>query len=183
MTSPGTPEQGDSHPSSGPPEGGTPRRRVGSVSRKLLLDLLDARIPVELRAVALAANHAGEDHLEEMRRLLAHAGRHLSDPEVLTPTNLGFHQQIAIASGNTVLREILTVLADSFQEQQREILDIYRYWQRDYMEHLGILQALEGRDAELAVERMRAHLQGVREVLARWDPDAIDEAPINAEEE
>lgn len=131
----------------------------------------------------LAATHAGEDHLEEMRRLLAHAGRNLSDPEVLTPTNVGFHQQIAIASGNTVLREILTVLADSFQEQQREILDIYRYWQRDYMEHLGILQALEARDADLAVERMRAHLLGVREVLARWDPDAAEPFPIDAEEE
>ena len=182
MSTAGTPGEGDA-PAPGAPAGGAPRRRVGPVSRKLLLDLLDARIPVELRAVALAATHAREDHLEEMRRLLAHAGRHLTDPDVLTPTNLGFHQQIAIASGNTVLREILTVLADSFQEQQREILDIFRYWQRDYTEHLGILAALEARDADLAVERMRAHLQGVREVLARWDPDAASPESSNSEEE
>lgn len=172
------PPQRPAIPAEGPPT----RRRIGPASRKLLLDLLDARMPVELRAVGLAASNAGEDHLEEMRRLLAHAARHLSDPEVLNPTNLGFHQQIAIASGNTVLREILTVLADSFQEQQREILDIYRYWQQGHLEHRGILEALEARDPELAVERMRAHLQGVREVLARWDPDA-DPYPIDTEEE
>ena len=151
------------------------------MSKKLLLDLLDARIPVELRAVSLAAVHAGEDQLEEMRRLLAHAGHHLHDPGVLTPTNVGFHRQIAIASGNAVLKEILTVLAESFQDQQREILDIYQYWQQDYMEHLGILEALEARDVALAVDRMHAHLQGVREVLERWEPDASGESTTEAE--
>lgn len=153
------------------------------MSKELLLNLLDARIPVELRAVALAAAHAGEENLEEMRRLLAHAGRHLQDPEVLTPTNLGFHQQIAIASGDAVLKEIITVLAESFQDQQREILDIYRHWRKDYMEHLGILQALEARNVALAVERMHAHLQGVREVLARWEPDAPASGKTSTEAE
>jgi GntR family transcriptional regulator, transcriptional repressor for pyruvate dehydrogenase complex len=148
---------------------------TGTVSKKLLVDLMDARIPVELKTVALAALNGGEEHLEEMRRLLSHARENLSNPEVLTPTNLGFHQQIAIASGNTVLRQILTVLSDLFQEEQRAILDIYSFWQQDYSEHVGILQALEAHDETLAVDRMRAHLEGVREVLVRWDPlaDAI----------
>lgn len=145
---------------------------TGTVSKKLLVDLMDARIPVELKTVALAARNAEEEHLEEMRRLLAHARENLSNAEVLTPTNLGFHQQIAIASGNTVLRQILTVLSDLFQEEQRAILDIYGFWQQDYAEHVGILQALETHDEPLAVERMRAHLEGVRDVLVRWDPTA-----------
>jgi GntR family transcriptional regulator, transcriptional repressor for pyruvate dehydrogenase complex len=144
----------------------------GTVSKKLLIDLMDARIPVELKTVALAARNAGEEHLEEMRRLLAHARENLENAEVLTPTNLGFHQQIAIASGNTVLRQILTVLSDLFQDEQRAILDIYSFWQQDYAEHVGILQALEQHDEALAVERMRAHLEGVRDVLIRWDPPA-----------
>ena len=148
---------------------------MGKVSKKLLVDLLDARIPVELKTVALAARNAGEEHIEEMRRLLAHAEANLRNPEVLTPTNLLFHQQIAIASGNTVLRQILTVLSDLFQEEQRAILDIYSFWQQDYAEHVGILQAVEAHDEALAVERMRAHLEGVREVLIRWDPGS-DEA-------
>lgn len=143
---------------------------TGTVSKKLLIDLVDARIPVELKTVALAARHAEEEHLEEMRRLLAQAHANLSNPEILTPTNLSFHQQIAIASGNTVLRQILTVLSDLFQDEQRAILDIYGFWQQDYAEHVGILEAIEARDDALAVERMRAHLQGVRDVLARWNP-------------
>lgn len=142
------------------------------VSKKLLLDLMDARIPVELRTVGLAAANADEDHLDEMRRLLAHARENLSNPEVLTPTNLGFHRQIAIASGNSVLRQILTVLSDLFQDEQRAILDIYNFSQQDYAEHVGILEAIEAHDEALAVERMRAHLEGVREVLVRWDPAA-----------
>ena len=152
---------------------------AGKVSKKLLVDLMDARIPVELRTVALAARNATDEHLDEMRRLLAHARDNLSNPEVLTPTNLGFHQQIAIASGNTVLKQILTVLSDLFQDEQRAILDIYSFWQRDYAEHVGILEALEARDETLASNRMRAHLEGVREVLIRWDPSA-DEAETRA---
>lgn len=144
---------------------------AGRVSRKLLVDLMDARIPVEVKTAGLAARHAEEEQLEEMRRQLDRARENLRRPEVLTPINLGFHQQIAIASGNIVLRQILSVLSDLFQEEQRAILDIYSLWQQDYAEHVGILEALEAHEESLAVERMGAHLHGVREVFVRWEPE------------
>lgn len=140
------------------------------VTRKLLLDLIEARIPVELQSVSLAALHAQSSHLAEMRRLLAHAGEHLDDDAVLSETNMAFHQQVARASGNTVVRQILDVLSSLFENEQRVILDIYGSRQKDHREHEGILAALETRDTVTAVERMRAHLEGVREVLLNWDP-------------
>jgi DNA-binding GntR family transcriptional regulator len=36
-----------------------------------------------------------------------------------------------------------------------------------------ILEAIEHRNSDLAVERMRAHLEGVREVLLRWESDSV----------
>jgi len=143
----------------------------GTVSKKLLLDLIQARIPVELTAVSLAAEQANVEHLAEMERLLETASRSLGDDTVLNPTNMAFHGRIALASGNSVLHQILEVLSNLFIDEQRLILDIFGSREQDHAEHLGILDALRRRDGALAVQRMRAHLEGVREALLRWDPE------------
>lgn len=141
---------------------------AGDVTNKLLIDLIEARVAIELQSVVLAAQNATDSHLQEMKRLLKTAGENLENDEVLHSVNMGFHREIALASGNTVLRELLEVLVSLFKKEQRLILDIYGSRDRDHREHLGILDALERKDEALAVERMRSHLEGVREVLLRW---------------
>ena len=143
---------------------------TGAVSKKLLTDLIEARIPIEMKSTALAATHATEAQLAEMRDLLARAEASLDDDEALSAVNMAFHQAIAQASGNSVLSQVLDVLRSLFQQEQQLILDIYGSRRQDHVEHVGILEALEQRDEALAVERMRAHLEGVREVLWQWDP-------------
>lgn len=142
-----------------------------TVSKKLMLDLTEARMPIEVTAAGLAAVNATDEHLEEMARLMAKADEDLNDSNLLTPTNMAFHREIAVASGNTVLAQIQDVLTNLFQREQRMILDIYGSKEKDHGEHMGILEALRQRDAALARERMRAHLEGVREVLLQWDPE------------
>jgi GntR family transcriptional repressor for pyruvate dehydrogenase complex len=144
--------------------------------QKLLVDLIEARIPIEVTSATLAATHATDEDLCEMRQLLARAGAMIDDASVLNATNLAFHRQIAVASGNVVLRQILEVLSNLFREEQRLIIDIHGSRRRDHDEHLAILDALEQHDAVRAAERMRAHLEGVRAVLERWRP----EQPPNA---
>ena len=143
----------------------------GVVSRKLMLDLIEARIPIELKSVALAASEATDAHLGRMAELLAEADEHLDNDAVLSATNMAFHREIAVASGNTVLAQLQEVLTDLFQREQRMILNIYGSREKDYREHMGILEALRRRDASLAQERMATHLKGVRDVLLRWDPE------------
>jgi GntR family transcriptional repressor for pyruvate dehydrogenase complex len=143
----------------------------GTVTKKLLLDLIDTRMPLEMKSVAEAVKNATLDDLVEMRRLLKQAGDNFDNDVVLNETNMGFHRQIAIASGNTVLLQLLDVLRDLFTEEQRLILGIFGSRDRDHREHLAILEALENRDEPLGVERMRKHLQGVADSIHRWDPD------------
>ena len=143
----------------------------GTVTKKLLLDLIDTRMPLEMKSVAEAVKNATLDDLVEMRRLLKHAGDNFSNDVVLNETNMGFHRQIAIASGNTVLLQLLDVLRDLFTEEQRLILGIFGSRDRDHREHLAILEALENRDEAVGIERMRKHLQGVADSIHRWDPD------------
>jgi GntR family transcriptional regulator, transcriptional repressor for pyruvate dehydrogenase complex len=144
---------------------------AGEVTKKLLVDLIQARIPIEMQSARLAARNAGPEHLDEMRALLASAGRSLDDDAELNRINMAYHKQIALASGNTVLAQLLDVLRDLFAEEQRMILDIFGSRTRDHTEHLEILAALEARDEPLAVDRMRKHLEGVQKVLQRWDPE------------
>lgn len=143
----------------------------GTVTKKLLLDLIDTRMPLEMKSVAEAVKNATLDDLVEMRRLLKQAGDNFDDDVVLNETNMGFHRQIAIASGNTVLLQLLDVLRDLFTEEQRLILGIFGSRDRDHREHLAILESLENRDETVGVERMRKHLQGVADSIHRWDPD------------
>jgi GntR family transcriptional repressor for pyruvate dehydrogenase complex len=142
---------------------------AGAPSKKTLLDLLEARLPVELTTVRLAAAHASADDLARMTELLARAEAHLDDDDVLNAANMAFHRAIAEASGNGVLHQLLDVLTSLFQGEQRAIIDIYGSRRRDHAEHVAILDALRAGDAERATALMRAHLEGVRAVLLRWD--------------
>jgi GntR family transcriptional regulator, transcriptional repressor for pyruvate dehydrogenase complex len=144
---------------------------TGTVTKKLLVDLIQARMSLELQSVAEGARHATDEHLREMRRLLTTAGQNLANDDVLSSVNMSYHRQIAIASGNTVLVQLLDVLRELFTEEQRLILDIFGSRERDHQEHLGILEALEQRNAALAVKRMKKHLEGVQDAVLRWDPE------------
>jgi GntR family transcriptional repressor for pyruvate dehydrogenase complex len=83
---------------------------------------------------------------------------------------MSFHNEIATASGNVVLSQLLSALINIFQEEQRVILGIYGFREKDHAEHVAIFEALLARDADLAEERMRAHLNEVRDVLLQWTP-------------
>lgn len=144
---------------------------TGEVSKKMMLDLIEARIPIEVESVVLAAQHATDEHFERMQELLAKAGEHLDDDVVLSTNNMAFHREVAVASGNAVLAQLLDVMSTLFDQEQRTILNIHGSREKDHAEHLGILEALQERDAPLAEERMRDHLEGVRDVLLHWDPE------------
>ena len=141
-----------------------------TVTRKLLQDLIKSRMPLEMQSVAEAAEHITARQLKDMRRLLTIAGEHLDDDSLLHKENMEFHRQIAVASGNTVLLQLLDVLRELFKHEQLMILDIFGSRERDHEGHVAILEALERRHASLAVERMRRHLQGVLEAVQQWDP-------------
>jgi GntR family transcriptional repressor for pyruvate dehydrogenase complex len=142
----------------------------GTVTKKLLLDLIRARMPLEMQSAGDAVRNATSAHLVELRALLTEAGEGIDDDERLNAANMAFHQQIAVASGNTVLAQLLSALHELFREEQRLILGIGASRLRDHAEHLAILDAIEQRDEALAIERMRLHLEGVHELIVLWEP-------------
>ena len=144
---------------------------AGTVTKKLLLDLIRARIPIEVQSAADAVRHATPEQVLELKRVLAAAGQHLSDDETLNSYNMEFHGKIALASGNSVTAQLLSVLHELFTDEQRLILGIFGSREKDHQDHVQILEAIERRDESLAVERMRSHLESVHAAILRWDPE------------
>ena len=144
---------------------------AGTVTKKLLLDLIRARIPIESQSVADCVRHATPEHVQKLKRVLADASQHLGDAERLNAVNMAFHGTIAEASGNSVTAQLLAVLHDLFTAEQRLILDIFGSREADHAGHLEILDAIERRDEALAVQRMRAHLESVHAAILRWNPE------------
>jgi GntR family transcriptional repressor for pyruvate dehydrogenase complex len=144
---------------------------AGTVTKKLLLDLIRARTPIEIQSVADCVKNATPEQVRELKRVLTNAGHHLADDEVLNSVNMEFHGKIAEASGNSVTAQLLAVLHELFTDEQRLILGIFGSREEDHKDHLQILEAIERRDEALAVERMRSHLESVHASIQRWDPE------------
>jgi GntR family transcriptional regulator, transcriptional repressor for pyruvate dehydrogenase complex len=144
---------------------------AGTVTRKLLLDLIQTRMPLEIESITCAARHATPEHLARMRELLTVAAEHLhDDDELLNVAAMGFHRQIALASDNAVLAQVIDVLQALFTDEQRVILDIGGSREEDHREHMGLVQALEARDEAVCARLMREHLERVRQAVIHWNP-------------
>jgi len=141
-------------------------------TKKVLCDLIDARKAVELETIALAAQRITTLQVSSIERLLKDARRNLANEVFLNRINVQFHRELAVASGNSVLSQILDVTLRLFYEEQRVILRIHGSPAGDHEEHVQILQAVEAHKKTLAVARMRGHLEGVRNAIMKWNPGA-----------
>ena len=136
----------------------------GAVDRRVLSDLVDARLPLEVAAVRAAAARASTDEIVAMRHLLDSVTGSV-DEHRLVAADAAFHRQLAAASGNTIVEQMLDALRDLFTGEGRVV-----WWEpvlcdADAAAHARILDAVERRDADAAAELTRAHLGSVRDAV------------------
>jgi GntR family transcriptional regulator, transcriptional repressor for pyruvate dehydrogenase complex len=139
-------------------------------TRKLLLDLVDAREPIELQSAGLAAESRTASQLAHLQSILKRAAENLDNDDKLNRFNMEFHAGIAEASGNEVLPQMLQVVTRLFTQEQRVIIHIYASRQEDHEQHKHLLEAIRRRDRALSVKLMRAHLASVRKAILHWKP-------------
>jgi DNA-binding FadR family transcriptional regulator len=135
------------------------------------LQLIEARFAVEPYTTRLAVLNATRRDLDEMERALQHAEHAGDDKDAFSRWDAEFHLLIAAASRNPLLqnvyRQINTVRLhaqwDAMKEQilTAEVIRAYN------LDHRGIYQALDQRDAQLAQTRITEHLERARDDLLR----------------
>lgn len=136
----------------------------GAIDPGVLLDLVDARIPIEVAAIRVAVARASDGEIDSMRHLLDDVAGSV-DERRLVAADVAFHRQLAAASGNAIVAQLLDALRDLFTGEGRT-----GWWEpllcdADVAAHVRILDAIERRDANEAAELMRAHLTSVRDAV------------------
>lgn len=130
------------------------------------IELLDARIAIEPGIAELAASVQDAAAVTSMDSALDNA------LQVQTAVPAGhFHVELAKASGNRALSEMLVSLLAIHSRTQQAARTTYDRL-RDHDEHAGILDAIKRGDGFEASHRTRRHLEAIKAaVLADWQPE------------
>ena len=137
-------------------------------------EAMKARIAIEPELASLAAIHASALQLRDIAAL-AQAMRDAGSWNRYESLDSEFHDQIAKASGNSLLHEVHSVV-----NQVRQVV-VWRQLDttlasppKDYHsfdEHTDIVDALEKRDSGAAKKAMRKHLNSTLEKIQSKDED------------
>ena len=150
---------------------GDPERLIDAFSIQLRLmglsreEMFEAMLAIEPVTASLAALRATHAQIVELRSLVDRSVAAISDPAAFTSLAVAFHQTVADLSHNRALRASLaalrsTQLAHLGAETTEAIAE------RVAAIHSDIVDAIAAHDADLAHERMRAHLTSVSHAAA-----------------
>jgi DNA-binding FadR family transcriptional regulator len=132
-----------------------------ALARGVTADLFEARRLVEPEAARLAAERRTDADLRDIAAALEDHERALRTGESAVEPSVRFHVTIGAAAHN----EVLAGFVQSFQPPLTErgpILESFtgfREWEIE--QHRSVFEPIRDADPELAVERMRAHLDAV----------------------
>ncbi len=146
---------------------------VSPVSRRDLLDLTRARVEIEavcLRAAMVAGDVAWESGIvAAFYRLSRVAERDSTDRTQLSDQwsalHASFHQSLVAACDSAWLLRLRAMLFEQ-SERYRKLSVPVRGGERDVnAEHEALMAAVVARDADLACEEMRSHLERTTQIL------------------
>ncbi|ABS05858.1 FadR/GntR family transcriptional regulator [Kineococcus radiotolerans] len=130
---------------------------VYRASRPTVRQLIRARLPLEVESAGLAAELATEEDLATLAA--AHrAVLEAPDAVAMARADLGFHEAIAVTSGNPVLRIMLLSIGPMMFEMMLRSNSDPSIAEPGVPHHAEILAAITAHDVELARENMREHL-------------------------
>ncbi|MEV8372672.1 FadR/GntR family transcriptional regulator [Kribbella sp. NPDC056861] len=125
--------------------------------RPTVRQLIEARIPLEVEIVGLATERATDEQIRAMR-VVNDAMIAATDPVTKARADLEFHETIAAAAGNPVLRIMLSSIGGMMFEMMLRSNSDPSIAQPGVPHHPEILDAIEARDVDLARHHMREHL-------------------------
>lgn len=133
------------------------------ITKESVLQLIGARLLIEPAVAAQAAT--ASQPLEKLEAAVTNA---------LTPPGgpaftLNFHVELAAASGNPLVEELLASLLKVRVREQQQIRELYDNRTRDHEEHRAIADAVKAGDAAAAERLTREHLEHIRRAIEAAD--------------
>lgn len=140
--------------------------------------IAEARGGLEPMMAQLAAERMSEEQVKDLKSSVELMGNHLSDQAIFLDENKRFHDIIANGSGNAMFGYLIDALLGILDGSAIGI---------DYPEvrrvavhkaHLGIYEAIAGRDPQASAEAMTDHIRQYLKYAERKFPDVLA-APIS----
>ena len=150
-----------------------PRKGV-FIQRKSLREILDMVITwaaLESMAAHIAASRASDAELSALRKFaMSHSASAMTaELGEYSDANITFHQTILELSGCEQLKASADQLFMHMYAVRRRAMGEDDRAHRSVEDHMGIIEALEARDAELASRRVREHTMKLHDhVEERW---------------
>ncbi|MFC0623280.1 FadR/GntR family transcriptional regulator [Kribbella deserti] len=129
------------------------------ITRNSVLQLIDARLMIEPGIAASAAQQ--RPNLERLEEAVTNALTPPGGPKFA----LNFHVELAAATGNDLVRELIESMLSVRVREQQQIRQLYDNRQRDHEEHYAIVEAIRAGDAATAQDLTRTHLQHIRQAV------------------
>ena len=139
--------------------------RFLALTKKEVLDLMSFRILLEVEACRLAAQLIQSEDLRILKKLLQKMEKSVANQNVFINSDLEFHKQIVLASGNTIYPKIFNIINDLFWQQQIMTSTLPGAKDKAMELHENICSALESHDSNRSAEVMNEHLEITRTVL------------------
>lgn len=132
-----------------------------------LAQVLETRHVVEVGNVRLAAQRIDTPQLERLTTIVKELRGAVDDAARFSSLDIEFHDAISEAADNFLLAQFMSII-NTLAKTSRERSGAERsFRQRVLRDHNRILAGLTAHDADAAAEAMSAHLDHVRQALAR----------------
>ncbi len=135
--------------------------------RKLVAELLDVRKMLEPPLAARAALHASADEIARLEEILRRQGEKSARGESTIEEDSEFHYRIAVAAGNSVVRQLLDLLMDLLRETRARSLQVGGRLERSLAGHRRVLEAIKRRDPAAAERAVRQHVEEIESIVMK----------------
>jgi GntR family transcriptional regulator, transcriptional repressor for pyruvate dehydrogenase complex len=137
-----------------------PESLIAIQTHETALELLEARLLVEVELAGLAVSRATANDFERMETILNRLRRAVNRGQLSSPITGDFHQALARAGHNTVLYRMAQLLAKQRVEQGLRVeLALPDVVAGEYESHRRLYDAVRSGDEEIARAAMRDHLR------------------------
>jgi len=129
------------------------------VTNANLYESIEARIVIELSTIPLVVKRITPAEIFEMENFIKKMLDNKDEPQIADEADMEFHAAMLKSSGNHLLNSFSEIIAQLFHQTDYR----RKYWntqtiERLASEHQGVLDAIQDGDTDLAITRMKSHL-------------------------
>lgn len=128
-----------------------------AIERPNMLEILEFRNIIEVESARLVSKRADKHDIERMTNIIKKMEDSQGDKQLFSAQDLNFHYAMAIATHNSVIIKVNTILSDMLKKTMEEIVDLTGYEGGIYY-HNKILDAIKNKDEKLSAALMKEHI-------------------------